>query len=164
LFWKGRLVGWQNRWLAPDDERPDWIKKYTNTTGFPKEMTIWGFDEALEVSQDSKQEVIVVESVPSALFLWTLGYPAVATFGSDVNAAQMRLLRRFQTGVMLWPDNDNAGTKWLNANTEYLKRFVPVWHLPLVKGKPGADAGDLASSPGEVENYLDQATQYGVDL
>jgi DNA primase len=151
-YWNDRLVGWQNRWVTSGDKwlpkefgdvsLPKWLGKYTNTTGFPKEYTVYGWELAL----GSSEPVIVVESVPTVLFLMSLGYVAVATFGSDINEPQMRLLRRFSNGVILGPDNDSAGVKWQRANTEYLKRYIPVWHLPPVKGKPGADVGDFASS------------------
>lgn len=154
-YWKGRLVGWQTRWL--DEDRPEWIPKYTNTSDFPKDNTIYGFDKAAS-------DIIVVESAPSALFAISCGFSAVATFGSSVNDAQMRLLRRFES-VTLAPDNDAAGEKWLSANTNYLKRYTRVWHLPPVSSVAGADLGDIASqsSPADaLEEYLSQAYEVGV--
>lgn len=169
-YWKSRLVGWQCRWL--DEDRPDWVPKYTMTTDFPKESTIYGYDQALA---GPPVAVVVVESVLSKLFLESCGHPSVATFGSNVNDAQMRLLRRFSAGVILAPDHDiprnpggkPAGIKWRDSLSEYLKRYIPVWHLPPLQGESGTDIGDIASYEnfGDVLwDYLGQAYQPGVDL
>lgn len=139
-FWSGRLVGWQHRWL--DDDRPEWVKKYTNTPDFPKEDTVYGWDYATSV----KGMPIVVESVPTVNFLMSEGLSAVSTFGSGVNEPQLRLLRRFNEGVVLAPDNDKAGTKWADTITQYLKRFTKVWIIPPLEDEK-ADLGDFAKAP-----------------
>lgn len=144
-YWQERLVGWQVRWL--DEDRPEWVPKYTNTSDFPKETTIYGRDQA-----GSAKRVIVVESVPSVIFLRSHGYPAVATFGSNVNPAQQRLLRRYPE-IILASDNDKAGQKWLEQNTTYLKRYSRVWHLPMLLDDEGYDIGDLAKEP-DVDTLL----------
>ncbi len=160
--WQGTLVGWQCRWLDP--ERPPWVPKYTMTSDFPKESTLYGWDQ---LTPKDDLPIFVVESVPSALFLDTCGYSALATFGSSVNDAQMRLLRRLPNGVVLAPDNDPSGEKWLNHLTTYLQRFIPVYHLPTVSDEPGADIGDLAArkSPYEaVKKLMSQISEPGIDL
>lgn len=132
-FWGERLVGWQQRWL--DDKRPKWIPKYTNTTGFPRTETIFNY-ESVYLAQ---QPIIVCESVCTVLFLQTLGYPAVATFGGAVSEEQMRLLRLCQQGIVLAPDNDAPGRKWIGPSdderrrgldrivlADYLARHMPV--------------------------------------
>lgn len=159
--WQGCLVGWQARWLDPD--RPEWVPKYTMTTDFPKETTIYGWDQLEAIDQPT----VIVESVPSTLFIESMGYPSVATFGSSVNEAQMRLLRRLTGGVILARDNDEAGVKWERSLTEYLKRYIRVWHLPIVSDEAGADIGDLASTDSpreEVEALISRAYEPGIDL
>lgn len=143
-FWGGKLVGWQTRWL---DGKPDWVTKFTNTTDFPRETTVWGFDFA--ASQE--KQPIIVESVPTALYLISEGYPAVATFGAEVTEAQLRHMRQFQQGVILAADNDEPGSKWLAANTNYLERYIPVLIAPRVQGH-GSDLGDL--HPNELSSHL----------
>lgn len=137
-FWEGRLVGWQNRWL--DDERPKWVAKYTNTSDFPREVSLWGRDFAASQAKPP----IIVESVTTALFLLSEGYPAIATFGSQLTPTQLRHLRGFQAGVLLGRDNDEAGRKWLQIATTYLERYIKVLHVPPINGE-GADLGDLSS-------------------
>lgn len=151
-FWGGRLVGWQQRWL--DEDRPKWIAKYTNTSGFPKSETIHGFEDVYF----AERPIIVVESVPTRLFLKSLGYPAVALFGGVASLEQMRLLRKCQQGLVLAPDNDGPGWKWLDwSETERrsgkfdrvilakeLARFVPVKIIePVGEFGSGNDLNDL---------------------
>ncbi|MDB5280843.1 MAG: hypothetical protein JWR61_5798, partial [Ferruginibacter sp.] len=76
---------------------------------------------------------------------------AIATFGSQVTQQQLKLLRVFQNGVMLAPDNDIAGTNWRTTLSEYLTRYIPVLHVPVVPGG-GNDLGDL--HPDELPVHL----------
>lgn len=162
-YWQDRLVGWQTRWL--EDERPEWVPKYTMTGDFPKETTIYGWDKV-----QTSEAVVVVESVPTVLFLASCGYSAVATFGSNVNDAQMRLLRRFPM-VVLAADNDKpskesgtpAGIKWRKNLTDYLKNYTQVMWVPLVgRNGSGADLGDLDQP--QLEFYLSQIYDPLIDL
>lgn len=158
-YWQSRLVGWQQRWLDREEDRPRHVPKYTMTPDFPKNETLFGFDFA-KAAYQWHQPVIVVESVPSALFLWSHRYPAVATFGSSVDDAQLKLLRTFPT-LILAPDNDvpkqadavPAGIKWRNRLMEYLERYTTVASLPVLDGA-GADIGDLAATPEILPDYL----------
>lgn len=159
-YWQGRLVGWQTRWLEKDGDRPDWVPKYTMTTDFPKETTIYGW-EHVNWHQSHGGPVLVVESVPSSLALESDCQASVATFGSNVNEPQLRLLRRLQGGVILAPDNDKAGIKWRDSLTEYLKRYIRVWHLPPYTVKVGADIGDAASNHA-LDELLAQQTEVGI--
>ncbi len=163
-FWAGRLVGWQQRWLDREEDRPKWVPKYTMTPDFPKNETLFGYDRAIEFIRAVPHEfVIVVESVPSALFLWSHGYPSVATFGTSVDGAQLKLLRTFPW-VILAPDNDvpkdpratPAGIKWLNQCASYLERYTTVEALPVLEGA-GADIGDLAATPEVLPDYISLA-------
>lgn len=158
-FWNERLVGWQHRWL--DDDRPEWVKKYTNTPDFPKEDTLFGWDRA----KTQSGPVLVSESVPTTLFVISEGVSAVSTFGSGVNDPQLRLLRQFSGGVILAPDNDKAGHKWADTIHEYLKRFIPVYQLPPVPGEK-SDLGDLAlvdDPHGALMLQFDMMYEPGVD-
>lgn len=153
-FWGERLVGWQQRWL--EDDRPKWVPKYDNTSNFPKTETIYGYEDIYLADRP----IIVVESVPTALFLKSLGYPAVATFGGSVSDEQRRLLRLCQQGLVLAPDNDGPGWKWIIYTEseivhrkldrvllgEYLARYVPVKVIdPIGEEDSGNDLGDLVA-------------------
>lgn len=151
-FWQGRLVGWQSRWLSND--RPKWVPKYTNTRDFPRAETLWGYDANID-----KAKPIIVESVPTALYLISNGYPSIATFGSNVNDARWKLLRVFQDGIYLAPDNDDPGYKFMQEGIAALKRYIPVDVIPPPDGEEGADLGDLVNDSEPLRNYLER---YGI--
>lgn len=149
-FFKGNLVGWQYRWL--DDDRPEWVKKYTNTVDFPKDETLYNYDHA----KRQQHPVFVNESVPTALFLESAGLPAVSTFGGTVTEDQKKLLRTFQQGVILAADNDKAGIKSRDELTEYLVQFIPVEHAPLVGEENSKDdLNDLAPDYEALYDHLE---------
>lgn len=149
-YWNGRLVGWQYRWTH-HEEGPKWLGKWTNTTDFPRQTTLYNYEYSLR----SKERILVVESLGTALFLRSYGIPAVAYFGSKPTEAQLRLLRRFSNGVILAPDNDSnmAGDKVLGTQT-YLERYIPVYIADKVEGKDGADLGDYAYTDEPYENLM----------
>ena len=138
-FFKGSLVGYQERWLAPEDERPRYVPKYTNSDDFPKKSTLYNWDRASKAGD----YVIVVESAMSVIRLWELGYDAVATFGASVSAPQIRMLRSFDKGVYLSYDNDSAGKKAIKDLTDKLAGEIPVRVLPLPENHNG-DIADYA--------------------
>lgn len=133
-FWQGKLVGWQERWIS---DTPSWIGKYTNTSDFPRETTVWGLDFAKTIDK----RPILCESVPTALRLISEGHPAIATFGSQITKDQCKHLRCFQQGIILSPDNDTAGYKWYEQAVNQLQRFVPLYLMEPV-GEIGSDLGD----------------------
>jgi hypothetical protein len=149
-YWNGRLVGWQYRW-TDHETGPKWLGKWTNTTDFPKQTTLYNYEYCLR----SKDRPVVVESLGTALFLRTWNVPAVAYFGSKPTPEQLRLLRRFRQGVILSPDNDSnmAGDKVLGT-VDYLERFIPVYLADKVEGPDGADLGDYAYTDDPYENLM----------
>ncbi len=134
-FWRKKLVGWQERWLG---QTPSWLPKYTNTTDFPRETTLWGYDFSLPQTK----RPVICESVPTALRLISEGFPAIATFGASVTTDQITLLRVFQQGVILARDNDDAGVKWRAKLVDGLHRFIDLYEVPVVDGE-GNDLGDV---------------------
>ena len=124
-FWHGRLVGWQNRWMG---DRPKWVPKYTNTNDFPKRTTLFGFDHVVNESRP----VVIVESVPTVLYLASLNIPAIATFGATVSKEQLQLMRGFQQGIVLAQDNDEAGNQWRSRITSSLDKYVPIMEIEVV--------------------------------
>lgn len=153
-FWNKKLVGWQHRWL---DERPNWVPKYENTSSFPRDRTVWGYD----FCKVQDHQPIIVESVPTALMLISEGYPAIATFGASVSDAQIKLLRVFSQGILLARDNDEAGRVWEDKIISGLVRYVPILGVDPVKGS-GNDLGDLEIN--ELSTHLQSITYRGISL
>lgn len=149
-LWEGRLVGWQHRWLNHGIDTPKWLPKYTNTSDFPKSQTIYNYDRALKKAD----EVVLVESVPTVLFLESMGIPAIASFGSGITEGQLRLLRRFDR-VLVAPDNDKPGEKFAKTAQGYLERYIDVVVLKSVDLQEGADLGDYMKTDNPVGNLYD---------
>lgn len=161
-YWQGRLVGWQYRWHDWDHERtkvPRWLPKWTNTSDFPKSTTVYNYDRALATDEP----VVVCESLGTVAFLDSYGVPAVAWFGSKPSEQQFRLLRRFQRGVILAPDNDsNAAGDKIYAAGRYLERYIPVWVADKVRPQDvgleegdGLDLNDYANLEDPMETLFD---------
>jgi DNA primase len=140
-FFQDALVGYQERWL--DENRPKSIPKYTNSHGFPKKETLFGYDIVWDGNNTGS--VVVVESAITAIYLDQMGYPAVATFGAQVTDEQIALLRSFSWGVILAFDNDQAGATACDMVGNRLKKTIPVHVLP-VFGNEKADLNDLSES------------------
>lgn len=151
---KGKLVGWQTRHLLTDEATGNnicmycgnsfkHVPKYINSPHFPKKQTLYNYSNALEYADLNSTQVIVVESPMSVLRLITEGYKAsVATFGSWT-IEQIGLLTCCNKGVLLWPDNDQAGEQNLARAIEYLLAYIPDVKIIPVVGKAKGDAGDL---------------------
>jgi hypothetical protein len=94
--------------------------------------------------------------VPTALCLMSLGFPAMATFGSSVNDQQIKLLRTFNQGVRLAPDKNDTEKYWTAAGK--LQRYVPVkWINPPDELEDREDLGDLVSNPDLLVNCVEEA-------
>lgn len=158
-FWESKLVGWQHRWLNHGLDTPKWLPKYTNTSDFPKARTLYNYDRAMK---HLGERVIVVESVPTVLFLESMGLPAIATFGSGVKDAQLRMMRWFENGVIIAPDNDAPGEKFTKVIRDYLERFIDVTVLEPVTLSEGADLGDYIDTDdpvGDLYDHLERAVK-----
>lgn len=130
-IWRGDLVGWQARRIAPWDE-----PKYKFSPDFPRDRTIYnlhGFVNAL-----------VVESPLSVLRHWHHLPKICSTFGSEVTDVQLRLLQRYSK-VTLWYDNDEAGWEATESIGEALLPFVDVWVVGNPYTQDPADLSDAAT-------------------
>lgn len=159
--WRGDLVGWQWRHLIHEGDTyycmtcGDQTAKYKSTPGFPKKITLYGYDDVVEMGY---QSVIVVESPMTVLYLRSCGYiNVVATFGSW-SEEQMNYLTVFPT-VYLWPDNDPAGANNLHKAIDVLSKQTNVRIVPVVD-KPHGDGADV--HPKEIINYLEMAILPGL--
>lgn len=73
--------------------------------GVKKSRTLFGLTSL------QADRAILVESPLDAVYLDSLGYPSVASFGANVSDIQMRLLMERCDEIMLALDNDMAGIK-----------------------------------------------------
>lgn len=147
-FWKGELVGYQERWL--DDDRPKKIPKYSNTNNFPKKDTIFNYDLCIEAAK-CKESVIVVESAMTVVRLYDMGLIAGATFGVSFNPSQIAALGALRTPLVLSFDNDVAGKRAVVKLRESLDEYTEIKVLSAPKGEK-ADLADL--SEGAVRDLI----------
>lgn len=137
-WFKGELVGWQERWLdfgAPGF--PENIAKYTNSGDFPRQETLFAYDRAiLRIAP-----ILVVESVMTVMRLWELGYAAVSTFGGAISPLQLRLLANIDHIVLAF-DNDETGWAATIMCAEYLTDYTEVSAVPFPDGQK-YDLADL---------------------
>jgi len=144
-FWKGELVGWQARRIDPEDE-----PKYKNSPDFPRERTIYNYDNG------SVGNALVVESPASVLRHFHHVPYIQATFGAKVTDEQVRFLHRYEN-VVLWFDNDNAGWKATQDVGDQLTRYNTVW---VVDSPYAADPADM---PDElVDELLEQVVPHSL--
>lgn len=144
-FWKGDLVGWQARRINPADE-----PKYKNSPEFPKDETIYNYDNG------DRKRAIVVESPMSVLRHFHHQPTMQATFGAETTDTQVRLLQRYQD-VVLWFDNDAAGWKATHRIATALARYNTVW---VVDSPFAADAADMNDE--EVDRLIQEAIPYAI--
>lgn len=146
LFWKGDLVGWQARHVV-DLGQSD---KYRNSPDFPRDRTIYNFDNG------DRHSAIVVESPMSVLRHFHHQPTMQATFGAKVTDDQIKLLQRYDR-VVLWMDNDKAGWTATHRVAEELARYNTVW---VVESPFSADAADLDDAG--VDQLIAGAVPYSI--
>jgi DNA primase len=104
----GRVIGFGGRVLEADGP------KYLNSPEsslFHKGENLYGLFEAREAIRDADRAVLV-EGYLDALALVQAGIAnAVATLGTALTVAQLRLVRRFSRNVVAFFDGDAAGQK-----------------------------------------------------
>lgn len=149
------LVGWQCRYVGDIDWKTRGIPKYYNLPNMPRRLMLYNFDVAV------KQPFVVVTEGP--LDAWSVGEPAVATFGKHLSAPQVQLIcQNWEHGAVVilldgdaWEDAQLLADRFRQA--EFKGAVVPV-QLP-----PDSDPGGLARS--FLWEHIDAACQRaGVDL
>lgn len=132
-LWRGSLVGWQSRRLVSDG-----TPKYLSTPDFPKDRTLFSYDE-------QARSAVIVESPMSVLSKAHLEPQIEATFGAKITDEQIRLIS-MHPRVVLFFDNDESGWTATEHVGEALESYSQVW----VADNPyNADAADL-----DDETYL----------
>lgn len=99
-------------------------KEFKNTPGLPKGKVLFNLHRI-----KSSGIVYVVESSFDAIRLDQVGFPAVATLGANVSAAQIKLLGQYFNSIVLIADNDEAGKIMADKLTEKLGASVTIIKL-----------------------------------
>lgn len=109
-------------------------KEFRNTPGLPKNKILFNLHRV-----KSSNVIYVVESSFDAIRLDQVGFPAVATLGSNVSISQIRLLEKYFNTVVLIADNDDAGSIMKDKLIESLGKLVTVINID----KQYKDIGDM---------------------
>mgnify|MGYP000922318040 CR=1 FL=1 len=135
----GRVVGFGARALA-DTDNPKYLNS-PETPIFSKGQMVFGLYQARGAVEGNRC-VLVMEGYTDVIMAAQKGFPAaVATLGTALGPAHLRLLRRFADQVLLVYDSDGAG---LAAAERSLDIFFEV-ELParIVTLAPGLDPCDF---------------------
>jgi DNA primase len=122
----GLLVGFVGRSVEGKD--------FKNTPNLPKSKTLFNLHRV-----KSSRSVYVVESSFDAIRLDQVGFPAVATLGSNVSNRQIELLKKYFNDIIVIADNDEAGSNMVSRLKERLTSSVSVITLE----KKYKDIGDM---------------------
>ena len=109
-------------------------KEFKNTPGLPKSKTLFYLNRV-----KTADRVYVVESSFDAIRLDQIGFPAVATLGSNVSNIQIELLQKYFNNIIVVADNDEAGGNMKTKIVEKLGSRVSVIKLD----KQYKDIGDM---------------------
>ena len=109
-------------------------KEFKNTPGLPKGKVLFNLHRI-----KTSNIVYVVESSFDAIRLDQVGFPAVATLGANVSAAQIRLLEKYFNSIVLIADNDDAGMIMRDKLIEKLGPIVTSVYID----KKYKDIGDM---------------------
>jgi len=109
-------------------------KEFKNTPGLPKGKILFNLHRI-----KTSNIVYVVESSFDAIRLDQVGFPAVATLGANVSAAQIKLLEKYFNSIVLIADNDDAGMIMRDKLVEKLGPIVTSVYID----KKYKDIGDM---------------------
>jgi DNA primase len=109
-------------------------KEFKNTPGMPKSKLLFNLHRV-----KTADRVYVVESSFDAIRLDQVGFPAVATLGSNVSNVQIELLKKYFNNIIVVADNDEAGGNMKSKIIEKLGSRVSVITLE----KQYKDIGDM---------------------
>jgi DNA primase len=109
-------------------------KEFKNTPGLPKGKVLFNLHRI-----KASSTVYLVESSFDAIRLDQVGFPAVATLGANVSAAQITLLKKYFNNVVLIADNDDAGAIMRDKLIEKLGPVVTSVYID----KKYKDIGDM---------------------
>ena len=141
-FMNGRLVGW----VARKIENVEGVAKYKNSKGFPKQYTLYNYDNC-----EGMNHIYVVESPMSVLVLKSRGIEnVVATFGAQVTKSQLELLREFPT-VTIFMDGDPAGHRATHNLIDALRDYTT---LKVVNTPDGEDPASLTEIPESLSGFV----------
>lgn len=155
LRW-GTHAHWKNRVIIPIYTEAGKLLTYAGRTVVPNvkpktrkikgrspRSTLFGLYDLLRYYEVEKfNNLIVVEGEFDAIYLQSLGLPAVSTMGTmGLTGEQLFLLKKHASGVLYSYDGDDAGQKAQIKAIAKTRKYVPTVGLDL---PPGQDPNELS--------------------
>jgi DNA primase len=142
IYHNGKLVSIEGRALDPENNPPK--------TLYPKKAsvnTLFNIDNL-----DRKKPLIIVEGVMDIPKIWLfINKNVTTTFGINISNNQLSLIKEFDE-IILFPDGDKGGERFVNILDSKLEREFWVAHLK------NADPGDSHITPNDcyeaIENKI----------
>ena len=135
----GKLLSYTGRAIDPNAQ-----PKTRKPKGNKALYTLFGMYQQWLVNDIKRKwetPLILVEGEIDAMYLYQLGFPAVATMGtSALTVPQVDLIVDHATKVLLLFDGDDAGRKAAKSAMDKLEKYVPVHAAELPEGQ---DPNDL---------------------
>ncbi len=139
---RGKLVGWQGRFVGDRDWKKLGLSKYYTMPGLHKSQLLYNLDRAA-----TGRCLVLVEGVSDA---WKVGRPAVALLGKAASRIQCDLLGRWVAehdgrvilAAML--DPDARGSKPYGRMLDSLRELIPGTRLVEIPLPDGVDPGKLS--------------------
>lgn len=127
ILYEDKYVGYSSRTMGSD--LPKYYRPIKNVN-----MT---FYDPTFVRRTQHTHIVVCEGEISTLAAIREGLPAVCSFGAGISRAQMSLLAKFQTVVMLF-DGDEAGQKGVKTMVDSFESFANIRPMLLPQGEDPA--------------------------
>lgn len=133
--WQGRIINMKYRSIEGKDF-------WYSSGGQPVKKHLYGLFLVLDLHRKQRKHnkqlspVYIVESEIDALYLWTIGKPAIALGGSSISEQQLELLigKLSDCEIILATDNDIVGKKVRKVLTEELGGYFTVKELEIPEG------------------------------
>lgn len=110
--------------------------------GDPIKNHLYGYYEFIKYCKEIGSTLYIVESEIDCMYLWSLGYYAVALGRASYNIEQLKLLYRSgAVNIVIATDNDAVGNAVANSLINELIPFFKVYRLKFPSGKK--DVNDL---------------------
>ncbi len=145
--------------VSPEKEESERQGKYINSpqsTIYDKSKVLFGLDKA-KFEIRSQDQVIVVEGQMDAITTYNHGFKnVVASSGTALTTAQIKLLKRFTKNIDLAFDMDEAGQQAVDRGIREASNFD--MNISVVKIPNGKDPDDcIRRDVGEWRNALQEA-------
>jgi len=129
-------------------KRPWWSPPLKDHGHSIKDFPFWIPGESIRGGDET---VVIAEGEKAAYAIFEAGYPSITGVGGSgvvPSEEAFRAVLNFCKHVVLWPDNDAPGTKYMNQVSDAIRQYYPDLPIHIVEipttWDAGADAADVA--------------------